>query len=156
MLQQIRNRSSLLTILIVVFMVSCNKTHYGTTISIQNYLAEDFEIEVFPSELPYSSSTSFLIPSGQERSIYSTTGLEIFPTDLLLSTFDSIKITLQESGVSIKFDRDTSINYMFNPYLHSVIWHKRILEHVEYDMSRYYIEDQDHYFKIEKGLMNYK
>ena len=43
--------TSLVLILTAILMVSCRKTHYGTSLAMQNHLDEEIEVEVETGEL---------------------------------------------------------------------------------------------------------
>ena len=142
-----------LLLLTVLFTVSCRKTNYGTSLTMQNHLDVEIEVEVFPIESPYSLMTKFSFPAGSEGTFYNTGVTDENAWELLSVTFDSIKIHVEGIENIIVFTPDAVIGYSANPYTDIEIWQSRTLEYEIYDMSRHEHEDLNHYFGIEPELI---
>lgn len=83
-------------ILLVLLAASCRKTYYGTSLSVQNHLDKDYEIEIFPIDAPYTSySRTFTHIAGEEGSVYHTGVTNKSAIELFAEAFDSIKIYIE-------------------------------------------------------------
>lgn len=143
-------------ILILVFAltVSCRKTNYGTSLTIQNHLDVELEVETFPLERPYPSfSRKFSFPAGEEGTIYNTSKSEKKAVELIAEAFDSIRIQIVGRDGQIVFTPDTVLNYSVNPYIDTDMWQSRTLEYEICDMTCEDHEDLNYYFRFEPNMI---
>jgi hypothetical protein len=146
--------TSLVLMLAVLLLVSCRQTDYGTSLSIQNQLDNTVEVEVFPIESPYSPTTKFSIPAGQESSIHNMGVTEESPLNILAATFDSVKIHIEGNENIILFTPDTVIYYLDNPYTDIEMWQSKTVDYEECSMRCVDKEDLNHYFGIESSMIS--
>jgi len=138
----------------MILLGSCRKTNYGTSLTIQNQLEVEIEVEVFPIESPYSLMMNFTIPAGDQSSFYNTGVTDKSATDLISETFDSLKIHIESNENIIVFTPYTAINYSANPYTDIEIWKSRTVEYEECSMICEDMEDLNHYFGIDPNMVS--
>ncbi len=145
---------ALLLILTAIVAGSCKKINYGTSLTIQNHLEVEIELEVFPIESPYSLTTNFTIPAGDQSSFYNTGVTDKSALDLISETFDSLKIHIEGNENIVLFTPYLAINYSANPYTDIEIWESRTVEWEECSMTCEDMEDLNHFFGIDPNLVS--
>jgi hypothetical protein len=119
------NRNILITILLVflVTTISCKKEKHVMWISIKNDTPYTIDCNLFPTKTANGSTGSTQIDTVMKiDDIYSSVNTNQLPQDLLISAYDSIKITIKELNKILVFKKDFTSFYKINPYNDKEAW----------------------------------